>query len=116
LLWDDSRGGAIAVWLGGWTLAVAIGAGGLGFAVFCWRWSGDWITEWPGYATAIGIALAALGLQTYLMTSTAVPIPASFAISAGAAFAAGFAVAGHLAGTRVLAETRQQRRVAARRR
>ena len=114
-LWDDHRGEALGTWLGGWAVAVAVGAAGAAFAVFCWRWSGDWITEWPGYATAIGIALVALGLQAYLMTSTPIPIPASFAITMGAAFAAGSLVAGHLAGTRVLDETRHQRRVARRR-
>jgi hypothetical protein len=115
-LWDDNRGEAIGTWLGGWALAAAITGAGAALAVFCWRWSGDWITEWPGYATGFGIAGVALAVQAYLMTSTPIPIPASFAITIGAAFAAGFLVAGNLAGTRVLDATRQQGRAVVRRR
>ena len=107
-LWGDHRGEAIATWLVGWASAIGIGAGGAALAVFCWRWSGDWITEWPGYATGIGIAVVALLILTYMLTSTPMPIPASVAVTTGAAFGAGFLVAGHLAGTRVLDETRQQ--------
>ena len=107
-VWDDSRGAAILYWLGGWTLAVGLGAAGAALAVFCWRWSGDWITEWPGYATGIGIAAVADAALAYLMTSTPAPIYGSVAITVGAAFAAGFLIAGHLAGTQVLAETRRQ--------
>ena len=107
-LWDEHRGEAIATWLGGWALAAGITGGGVALGVFCWRWSGDWITEWPGYATGFGIATVALLILTYMLTSTPVPIPASVAVTTGAAFAAGLLVAGHLAGTRVLDETRQQ--------
>src|SRR5262245_46274879 len=60
MLWDNSHSEAIGTWLGGWALAAALIAGGVALAVFCWRWSGDWITEWPGYATGIGIAAIAL--------------------------------------------------------
>jgi hypothetical protein len=107
-LWDDHRGEAMATWLGGWALAAGLLGGGIALAVFCWRWSGDWITEWPGYATGIGIASVALAVLAYMLTSTPIPIPGSVAITAGAAFGAGLLVAGHLAGTRVLDETRQQ--------
>jgi branched-chain amino acid transport system permease protein len=85
---------------------VTIGAAGVVLAVFCWRFSGDWITEWPGYAVGIGVAAIAIVVQAYLMTSTPVPIVASFAMTMAAAFAVGFLVAGHLAGTQVLEETR----------
>jgi hypothetical protein len=115
-LWDDHRGEAVGTWLGGWLLAAGMTGGGVVLAVFCWRWSGDWITEWPGYATGFGIALAALLVLAYLLTSTPVPVPASIAITTGSAFAAGSLVAGHLAGTRVLDETRHQRPPGARRR
>src|SRR5258708_11106430 len=57
VLWgDDNHAGAIGAWLGGWALAIGTGAAGVGLGVFSWRWSGDWITEWPGYAVAFGIA------------------------------------------------------------
>ena len=107
-VWDDNRGEAILYWLGGWALAIGLGAAGAALAVFCWRWSGDWITEWPGYATGIGIPAIADAVLAYLMTSTPVPIYGSVAITVGAAFAAGILIAGNLAGTQVLAETRRQ--------
>jgi hypothetical protein len=107
-IWDDNRGEAMLYWFGGWALAVALGAAGTAFALFCWRWSGDWITEWPGYATGIGIAAIADGVLAYLMTSSPIPIYGSVAITMGAAFAVGCLIAGHLAGTQVLAETRRQ--------
>jgi len=109
VLWDDNRGEALFFWLGGWVLAVLTGAGGVALGVFCWRWSGDWITEWPGYAVGFAIAGAANTLLAYLLTSTPSPVPASFAIAIGAAFTVGFVIAGNLAGTKVLAEQREQR-------
>jgi hypothetical protein len=115
VVWDDNRAEALGFWLGGWLLAVAVTAGGVAFAVFCWRWSGDWITEWPGYATGFGIAGVAVAVLAYMLTSTPVPVYASFAATMGGAFTAGFLVAGHLAGTQVLQETRQGRRVTRRR-
>jgi hypothetical protein len=90
-------------------------AGGIALAVFCWRWSGDWITEWPGYATCVAIAVLALGLLSWMITSTGIPIVGSFAIAAGAAFIVGSAVAGHLAGTQVVEETRHHRQIVRRR-
>jgi hypothetical protein len=117
VLWDDNRAEALALGIGGWLAAIAAGLGGAVLAVFCWRWSGDWITEWPGYATGIGIALIGVGVLAWLLTSTPVPVYLSFAAAAGGAFGAGFVVAGNLAGMRVLDETRLQRaRPAARRR
>jgi hypothetical protein len=79
------------------------------FAVFCWRWSGDWITEWPGYAVGMGIAAVADAVLAYMLTSTSVPVPASFAITVAAAFGVGCAVAGHLGGMRVLPDQREAR-------
>ena len=96
-------------WLGGWALAIATTAGGIALAVFCWRWSGDWITEWPGYAVGFGIASIANLVLAYMLTSTPVPIPLSFAITIGLAFAVGCLVAGNLAGTQVLEEQREAR-------
>jgi hypothetical protein len=109
-LWDDGRhNSAIAVWLGGWLVAAGAGAAGVLFAVFCWRWSGDWITEWPGYAVGFGTAGAADGLLAWMLTSTPVPVYLSFGATMAGAFVAGFLVAGHLAGTRVLDVTQLQR-------
>jgi hypothetical protein len=109
VIWGDNRGTALLVWLGGWTLGAAVGAAGVGFGVFCWRWSGDWITEWPGYAVGFGIAGVANGALAYMLTSTPVPVYASFSIAISAAFVAGLLVAGHLGGMRVLPEQREQR-------
>jgi hypothetical protein len=116
-LWDDNRFEALLYWLGGWAVAIGVTVGGALFGAFCWRWSGDWITEWPGYAVGFGIAGVANAGLAYMLTSTPVPVYVSFAAAMGAAFAAGFLVAGHLGGMQVLAETRQQRqRALARRR
>ncbi len=116
-LWGDDRSAALFYWLGGWVLAIAVGAAGVALGVFAWRWSGDWITEWPGYAVGFGIAGAANAVLAYMLTSTPVPVYASFAAMMAAAFVAGCLVAGHLGGMRVLPEQREQRqRAAARRR
>jgi hypothetical protein len=112
----DSRAEAIALWLGGWAVGIAVLAAGIAFGVFCWRWSGDWITEWPGYAVGFGIAILANGALAYMITSSPIPVYVSVALAAGAAFAVGFVVAGNLAGTQVLEETRQIRQPLGRRR
>ena len=116
-LWSDDRGQALLFWLGGWALAIAVEAAGIAFGVFCWRWSGDWITEWPGYAVGFGFGAAGLAALAYMLTSTPVPVPASFPITMSAVFVAGILVAGHLGGARVLPEQREERqRALARRR
>jgi hypothetical protein len=108
-LWNDDRAEALFYWLGGWALAIATIAAGIALGLFCWRWSGDWITEWPGYAVGLGIALVADLMLAYMLTSTPIPVPASFAIAIGLAFAIGCVVAGNLAGTKVLEEQREAR-------
>jgi hypothetical protein len=108
-LWGDNRGQALFYWLGGWLLAVVTEISAIAFAFFCWRWSGDWITEWPGYAVGFAIAIVADLVLAYMLTSTPVPVPASFAIAIGAAFALGILIAGNLAGVQVLSEQREQR-------
>lgn len=116
-MWGEDRGDALVYWLGGWALSLAVEASGIAFAVFCWRWSGDWITEWPGYAVGFSFAAAGLGVLAWMLTSTPVPVPLSFAATMAAVFVAGLLVAGHLGGARVLPEQRQERqRVLARRR
>lgn len=112
-VWDDNRGEALALWLGGWAVAAGVTAAGVLFGAFCWRWSGDWITEWPGYAVAFSAAALACGALAWLMTSTPMPVYVSIAACTGAAFVFGIIVAGNLAGTQVLEETRQQHRQAA---
>jgi hypothetical protein len=112
----DDRAEQLTVWLGGWALGIAVLAAGIAFGVFCWRWSGDWITEWPGYATGFAIAGIANGILAYMITSTPIPVYVSFALAMGGAFAVGCLVAGNLAGTQVLEETRQVRQPVARRR
>ena len=108
-IWGDNRQEALWIWLGGWGLAIVVAAAAIAFGVFCWRWSGDWITEWPGYAVAFGFAAVADGALAYMLTTTPIPVYASFAIVTGAAFVAGLLVAGHLGGMRVLPEQREQR-------
>lgn len=109
-LWDDERGRALLYWLGGWLLAVATGGAGVAVGVIAWRWSGDWITEWPGYAVGFGIAAVADAVLAYLLTSTDIPYYASFLMMIAAAFVAGMLVAGNLAGTRVLDEQQRAQR------
>ena len=113
--WDDNRAEAIALWLGGWLVAVAVTAGGVALGVFCWRWSGDWITEWGGYAVGFSIAAVGNTVLAYLLTMTPVNVYLSFAITIAAVFAASILIAGNLAGTHVLPKQRRQRAVARRR-
>jgi hypothetical protein len=115
VLWDDDRGDALLVWLGGWGVSLALVAGGMAFALFCWRWSGDWITEWPGYAIGIATAALANGVIAWLITSTPVPVYLAVLAVAGGAFAVGLLIAGNLAGTQVLQATRPARALARRR-
>ena len=114
-VWDDNRGEAMFYWLGGWATGIGLVANGLAFVLFCWRWSGDWITEWPGYAVCFAVALVALACVAYMMMSTPIPVYVSIAAGTVAAFLIGFAIAGHLAGTQVVEETRLQSRTPARR-
>ena len=109
VLWDDNRGEALFYGIGGFAAAVLTETGAIALGVFCWRWSGDWITEWGGYAVGFAIAGVANGALAYLLTSTPIPIPVSFAIALGVAFAVGIVVAGNLAGTHVLSEQREER-------
>src|SRR5437870_433410 len=81
VLWSDSHVGAIGAWLGGLAVALGTGAAGIALALVSWRWSGDWITEWPGYAVGFGIAGVANAVCAYLLTSTPVPIVGSFAMT-----------------------------------
>ena len=112
-VWHDDRGEALLLWLGGWGFALAIGAAGVGLGIFCWRWSGDWITEWPGYAVGFAFAAIANAATAYMLVETDVPPYAAFLITISALFVAGFLVAGHLGGAGLLP---QQRRALARRR
>ncbi len=109
VLWDDNRGEALLYGLGGWAVAVVTTGAGVAFAFFCWRWSGDWITEWPGYALGFAIAAVANATLAFMLTSTPIPVPVSFAIAMGAAFAIAFVIAGNLAGTQVLPTQRAER-------
>jgi len=120
LLWGDDHGEAIVAWLAGWALGIGSAAGGLGIAVFAWRWSGDWITEWPGYAVGFGIAAVADAVLAYLLFQTDVPALVAVIVTVASSFAVGCLVAGRLGGMRLLPQQREQRlqhrRPAARRR
>jgi hypothetical protein len=116
VVWGDDHAAAIVYWLAGWALGIFVAAGGLGFALFAWRWSGDWITEWPGYAVGFGIAGVADLLAVAGVVLTQVPAYAVVLVAMAAAFGAGCLVAGNLAGMRLLPEQRQQRQRAAERR
>lgn len=108
-LWDDNRDEALLYWLGGWALAIGVTAAGVALAFFCWRWSGDWITEWPGYALGFAIAFIANLALAFMLTSTPIPVPLSFALALGAAFTVAFVIAGNLAGTQVIPMQRAER-------
>jgi hypothetical protein len=114
-LWDDNRGEALFYWLGGWSLAAAVGAGGVALGVFAWRWSGDWITEWPGYAVGFAFAGVAFAVLAWLVFGTDMNPYIALVATLGGLFAAGFLVAGNLGGTQVLPEQRRRRGLARRR-
>ncbi len=116
VVWHDNHAEAVLLWLGGWLLAVVVAVAALAFGVFCWRWSGDWITEWPGYAVAFAFAGVANAVLAFTLIATPVPAYLSFVATMLGAFVAGFLVAGHLGGTRVLPEQRQRQRELTRRR
>jgi len=108
-VWDDEHGRALLAMLGGWVFALAVTAGGIALGAFAWRWSGDWITEWYGYAVGFGIAGVANAVLAYMLTSTPVPIYVSFLSMIAAAFVAGAIVANRLGGSRVLDRQIEQR-------
>jgi hypothetical protein len=112
---DAGRAALIYIMLIGFVVAAATGAFGVLLAGFCWRWSGDWITEWPGYAVGFAIAGLADGALALLLTSTPLDVYVSFLTTIVAAFVAGVLVAGKLAGAGVLVEQRQQRELVRRR-
>jgi hypothetical protein len=117
--WDDEHLRAMLAMLLGWALAAAVTATGLGLGFAAWRWNGDWITEWYGYAVGFGIAGVANAVLALLLTSTPIPIYVSFAATIAAAFVAGALVANRLGGSRVLVrqmEERNAQRALARRR
>lgn len=120
VVWHDEVGSALLWMIAGVAMGIGVTAGGLGTAVFAWRWSGDWITEWPGYAVGFGIAAVADLLLVYLFFRTDVPGLLALVITMAAAFGVGCVVAGRLGGMRLLPEQREQRlqhrRPAARRR
>jgi hypothetical protein len=120
VVWQEDVGPAM-IWLAaGVAIGVGISAGGMALALLAWRWSGDWITEWPGYAVGFGIAGIADAALAYLLIQTDVPGWGAVLVTAACSFVAGCLVAGHLGGMRVLPDQREQRQgrrsVAARRR
>jgi len=118
-VWDGESVRAVLAMLGGWVLALVVTLLGVALGVFAWRWSGDWITEWYGYAVAFAIAIIADAVLALMLTSTPVPVYASFLSTAAAAFVVGALIANRLGGSRVLNEQFEQRgqaRAVARRR
>lgn len=117
--WDDEHGRALLAMVAGWALAFAVTAAGLGLGFAAWRWNGDWITEWYGYAVGFGIAGVANATLALLLTSTPVPVYLSFIAAIAASFVAGALVANRLGGSRVLdrqvKERNAQRELARRR-
>ena len=109
VVWQDDVGPALVWLVAGIALGIGVAAGGFGVALFAWRWSGDWITEWPGYAVGFSIAAIADLLLAYFFFRTDVPGLLSLVITVAAAFGVGCLVAGHLGGMRVLPAQREQR-------
>jgi hypothetical protein len=105
----------VAYWLGGWAAGLATMALSAGVALFAWRYSGDWVTEWPGYVTGVVAALLGLGLLFWLVFGTDLPLLLAALIPAGALFVFGFGVADRLGGQRA-PSARPRPRAAARRR
>ena len=116
-IWGDDHGEAILVWLGGWGLAIGVGAAGVALGVFCWRWSGDWITEWPGYAVASDSPSSRTPRSPTCSRRRRSPYPRRSPSPWPRRSSPASLVAGHLGGMRVLPEQREERqRALARRR
>lgn len=98
-------------WLGGWALGLAITLVGGATAFFFWRYSGDWVTEWVGYAVGLTAPVVAIGLLAALWFGSELPRYLAVIVPAAALFVFSFGVAGHLAGA-----ARGRRRVAVRQR
>ena len=87
--------------------ASASRAAGVALGVFCWRWSGDWITEWPGYAVALRHRRRRRRRRSPTCSRRRPSRSTRRSPSrSAAAFVAGLLVAGHLGGMRVLPEQR----------
>jgi len=99
-------------WLGGWAVGLTVALAGGATAFFFWRYSGDWVTEWPGYVVGLTAAAAATGLVAALWYGTDLPRYLDVVAPAAALFLFAFTVAGHLAG----AARGRQRSVRARQR
>ena len=91
---DEGALGALAFWLIAWGIAALSIAGGVAMALFGWRFSGDWITEWPGYAVGLSLGAAGDVLLALLLFATGLHWSVSLVVALGSVFGAGFAVAG----------------------
>jgi hypothetical protein len=97
---DLSR--ALGVWLGSWAAAGFAAMLFLGISFTFWPLASDWIIEWPGYATALVIGAAGLGLMAFTVFITDWPLALEVLAPLFATFAAGFAVPGRFLGLRAV--------------
>ncbi len=98
-------------WLGGWAVGLAITLVGGATAFFFWRYSGDWVTEWVGYAVGLSAPAVGTALLAALWFGTDLPRYLAVIVPAAALFAFSCGVAPHLAGA-----ARGRRRVVVRQR
>lgn len=89
---------ALAVWLGSWGSAVFATVLFVAIAYLCWPLASDWITEWQGYATALTIGAAGLGLMALTVFVTDWPLALELVVPFAITFAVGFAIPGWFLG------------------
>ena len=98
---DGEAGKGLAVWLGAWGAAAFAGVLFVAIVYTMWPLAEDWITEWPGYATAFAVGGAGLALMALLVFLSELPTYAAVIVPLGATFAVGAAVARWLPGAKL---------------
>lgn len=89
---------ALAVWLGSWGAAVFAAVLFVAIAYLFWPLASDWITEWPGYVTALAIGAAGLGLMAVTVFVTDWPLALEILAPLAITFLAGFSIPGWFLG------------------
>ena len=89
---------ALAVWLGSWGAAVFATVLFVAIAYAFWPLASDWITEWPGYVTALAIGAAGLALMALTVFVTDWPLALEIIIPFVTTFLVGFSIPGWFLG------------------
>ena len=89
---------ALAVWLGSWGAAMFAAVLFVAIAYVFWPLASDWITEWPGYVTALAIGAAGLALMALTVFVTDWPLALEIIIPFVITFLVGFSIPGWFLG------------------